>query len=289
MSSKKKEAKEFKKFVTHTILPSIRRTGNYISNQSNIASSSNEPVIKSREITYFYDENDITPYLNLNVIYVGETGEFITMNGEEKKVFKLGKSYRAIDRDFKEHRKTFVNFKMIHIIHCDNNDVVEDYLKIELKAKDMLCELTKKTKKNEIESDDIKKQKHTETLSQQNLHADSDGIILSQKQMALKKPSVFNETFILTDKFDLNYVVDLIKRLVDENPLKGIKERDDIIKELKKNNDFELQKMNMELKIKQEETKQLKIKLKIMQIKHKIKNDESINDEDEMSETEDEK
>ena len=267
MSSKKPEAIAFKKYVIETILPSIRRTGNYISNPTNtsqIAKSSNE-------ITYFYDDNDITPFLHLNVVYLGETGEIITKNNKECMVYKLGKSYRAIDRDFKEHKKTFVNFRMILILHCDNNDVVEDYLKIELKAKDMLYDLPKKTKNNENEVENTKIQIE----------------ILNPKQVSSKQ-SVFSETFILTDKFDLNYVMDLMKRLVDEYPLKSIKERDDKIRELEC--DKELQKMNIELKMKEEETKQkeeetkqkqiekeqnvelAKIKLEMMKLKYTTKN-----------------
>ena len=237
MSSKKEEAKAFKKFVTHTILPSIRKTGNYISNPSNVALS-DELIVKPNEITYFYDENDITPFLNLNVIYMGETGEIIIKNGKEYMVFKLGKSYRAIDRDFKEHKKSFTNFRMILILHCDNNDVVEDYLKIELKAKNMLCELQKKQKKNDNEIEDNKKQ-------------------------------IYSETFILTDKFDLNYVMDLMKKLVDDHPLKSIKERDDKIKELEDNN--KLREKELDLKIKEEETKQIEYETKKIQKQEETK------------------
>ena len=53
MSSKKDEAKAFKKFITHTILPSIRKTGSYNVNQ-NIASSSNQLIpIRTAPIMYY--------------------------------------------------------------------------------------------------------------------------------------------------------------------------------------------------------------------------------------------
>ena len=214
--------------------------------------NNNKIICKSNEITYFYDENDITPFLHLNVVYLGETGEIITKNNKECMVYKLGKSYRAIDRDFKEHKKTFTNFRMILILHCDNNDVVEDYLKIELKAKDMLYDLPKKNKNNDNEVENTKIQIE----------------ILNPKQV-YSKQSVFSETFILTDKFDLRYVMDLMKRLVDEHPLKSIKERDDKIRELE--SDKEIQKMNIELKMKEEETKQKEIdkekEIKLAEIK----------------------
>ena len=210
------------------------------------------------KITYFYEENDVIPFLNLNVIYMGETGEHVIINGIEKMIFKFGKSYRSIDRDFREHKKTFANFKMIFIIHCENNDIVEDYLKIELKAKEMLYELPKKLKKNENEIDENKKQIYMIS------DVDYDPTLSCQKRNISSKQSIFSETFVLTDRFDLNYIINLMKRLVDEHPLKSIKERDEKIKELEINN--KLREKDLELRIKQEETKQKQIELEKMKI-----------------------
>ena len=255
MSSKKDEAKAFKKYVTQVILPSIRRTGNYISNLSNIASSSNELIVKSNEITYFYEINDVTPFLNLNVIYFGDTGEVVVIDGKTYKIYKIGLSHRSIERDFKEHKKTYMAFKMIYIKHCDNNIIVEQYLKIELKAKELLYELPKKLSNN----------KNKQLIDDENNKSPDDDNKISKN----------TETFILTERYDMNYVIDLINRLIDDNPLNSIKERDDKIRKLEYNNDFILQKMNIELKLKEEDTKQkeydvelAKIQLEMMRLKY---------------------
>lgn len=207
------------------ILPSIRRTGNYIYGNINYDTSQ-----LPKQITYFNDVNNITPYLNLNVIYIGETGEMINVNDDNKMLYKFGKSSGSIDRDFRENKKNFPNFRIILIVHCDNNDIIEEYLKIELMAKNMIYEPPKKSRKK----------KNT--------------IIHDKKQIDIIKPSAFSETFILTEKFDLNDVINLIKNLVDEYPLESIKKRNEKIKELQCDN--RLKEKEIELQIKEEETKQ---------------------------------
>ena len=244
MSSKKPEAKAFKKYVTEIILPSIRKTGNYISNPSNIASSSGEIIIEENDIIYFYEINDITPYLNLNVIYFGDTGEVIIIDGKTYKVYKFGLSHRSIERDFREHKKSYIAFRMVHIKHCDNNIVIEQYLKMELKAKDLLYELPKKSSIGDKKLLKYKKPTDDDELDDDNNKPDEDG----------KKLSKNIETFLLTERYDVNYMIDLVNRLVEEYPLRSIKERDDKIKELEC--DIEIQKMNIELRMKEEDTKQ---------------------------------
>ena len=215
----------FQNKLFEEILPSIRKTDNYIYN--NVNSNGLQPF---NQITYFHDINNFTPYLNLNIVYIGETGEMVTINGESKMLYKFGKSSRSIDRDFKEHKKIFTNFKMISIINCDNNDIIEEYLKMELRAKDMLYEPPKKLRK-------IK-----------------NNVICEVKKINILKPSVFNKTFVLTEKFDIISVINLIKNLIDEYPLENIKKQNEKIKELECNN--KLKEKEIELKIKEEETKQ---------------------------------
>ena len=216
--------------------------------------NNNQITYKTNEITYFYEINNITPYLDLNVLYFGETGETITINNKEKMVFKLGKSIRSIRRDLDEHKKKFPNFKMIFIIHCDNNDVVENYLKMELKAKNLIYRLPKKSKENKkkLTNNEIEEEEMEETDE-----------IKEQKYM---------ETFILRDNFDIKYIIDLMERLVESYPLNSIKERDDKIKELVNNN--KLREKELDLKIKEEETKQKQIEIekeiKIKQMENEL-------------------
>ena len=228
--------KLFKEKFLEEILPSIRKIGNNISKSSKIASLSNDLYHKQNKIIYFYEINDITPYLNLNVIYFGDTGEVVIINGITFKIYKIGLSHVSIERDFKEHKKTFVAYKMVHIKHCDNNIVVKQYLKMELRAKDLIYELPKKS------SNDNNISKYT-------------------------------ETFVLTERYDINYMIDLINRLVDNYPLNSIRERDEKIRE--QNN--KLKEKEIDLKIKEEDTKQkgydvelAKIQLEIIRLKYNL-------------------
>ena len=133
-SSKKDEAKSFTYFVTHTILPSIRKTGNYISNKSTISSID----IKQKS---FYSENMLIDYDKKNVVYIG----CFIFNG--KLYYKFGLSNDVYRRDYKEHKKTFEDFEMIFVMECDNNDNVELAFKKEMNVKKVLISIDLNDKK----------------------------------------------------------------------------------------------------------------------------------------------
>ena len=227
--------------------------------------NNNQIKCEKNEITYFYEINDVTPFLNLNVIYFGDTGEVVIMDGITYKIYKIGLSHRSIERDFREHKRTFADYKMVYIKHCDNNIVVELYLKMELKAKNLMYELPKK-----LSNDGNKK-----------LLNDKKSINDDNKEDE-KSVSKNTETFILTERYDINYMIDLINRLVDDYPLNSIKERDDEIKRLKEDHELkmkqeETKQKQIEKETKEEETKQkqiekeielAKIQLEIMKIKY---------------------
>ena len=229
-SSKKEEAKAFKKFVTQTVLPSIRKTGSYDVNQ-NVASSSNlvvKPI--NTPIKSFYDDHMITPFIGKNVIYFGITDDII--ENDNTQAYKYGSSGKVIDRDFKKHKKTFTNFNMMYIRECDNNDIVEKLFEDELKAK----KLWRSSKVGN---------------------------------------STQTELFITNDKYDVDYIINLIDTLIDNNPLKSIQERDQIIKQLENNNEFNIKKMNFELKLKEEDTKHKEIEFKMKELDLKLKQEEN--------------
>ncbi len=123
LSSKKEEAKAFKKFITKELLPSLRKTGTY-----NLNNTVNTDIsfIKS-----FYDDNDISDFLDTNVVYLIAIGIY---NGGI--LIKYGKSSRIYERDFYEHKKIFgEQIKMLAIIPTDNNDEVETIFKKTIRAK----------------------------------------------------------------------------------------------------------------------------------------------------------
>jgi prophage antirepressor-like protein len=125
LSSKKKEAKAFRKFITKELLPSLRKTG---TNHSNNTVNTDISFIKS-----FYDDNNISDFLNTNVVYLIAIGIY---NGDI--LIKYGKSSRIFERDFNEHKKTFGDqIKMLAIIPTDNKDEVETIFKKTIKAKSL--------------------------------------------------------------------------------------------------------------------------------------------------------
>ena len=103
MKSKMKKAKEFQRWVTKEVLPSIRKTGQY-----NIQDS-----IKTNTVPQLaYDMND---YLNKNAIYLLHM---------ENDIYKFGvtKNMKVRDSDLKR-----MKYKSIHkIFTVKNNDIGED-------------------------------------------------------------------------------------------------------------------------------------------------------------------
>ena len=118
LTSKKPIAKEFKRWVTSEVLPSLRKHGKYEINKS------------------FYNDNLLADYNSQNVLYIADIG-FI----ENKQTYKYGKSSRIYERDVKEHRKVFSTFNIIHIVKTDNNDVIETMFKHELDVKKLLVSI----------------------------------------------------------------------------------------------------------------------------------------------------
>ena len=85
------------------------------------------------------------------------------------------------------------------------------------------------------------------------------------------KNSTQTELFITNEIYDIDYIIKLMDTLIDNNPLKSIQERDQIIKQLENNHDFDVQKMNFELKLKEFDIKMKEIELKSKEDDVKIK------------------
>jgi hypothetical protein len=94
----------------------------------------------------FYEKNLISTYDEKNVLYIGHIGKH---DGET--LFKLGKTKNIYTRDYEQHRKTFDTFNVIHIIECDNKDVVEQKFKNELKVKKLMRDFT--TSKGKVQAE----------------------------------------------------------------------------------------------------------------------------------------
>lgn len=117
------EAEAFQDYLFEVILPSIFDTGSF--------SLVKKVILDTSFIKSFYDDNSISDFFKLNVVYLGVIGMF-----DGGLLIKFGRSERVFDRDYTEHRKTFGNqFKIVCIIHTDNSKEVEDMLKQIIKAK----------------------------------------------------------------------------------------------------------------------------------------------------------
>jgi prophage antirepressor-like protein len=113
--SKKEEAKEFKKFVTHDLLPNLRKNGSY---------SISSFVKDTSFATSFFLTHDITAYKNQSIVYIGAVG---TYNG--KPVYKFGMSDN-IESGLKQHIDFYGNqFIMIAVYVVQNNYTVENNIK----------------------------------------------------------------------------------------------------------------------------------------------------------------
>jgi methyl-accepting chemotaxis protein len=110
MSSKMEKAKKFRKYITQTILPSLRKNGSYVINP---------------EITDYskYEIEELSKYYDYKVFYIFYIG-FIN----NKHVFKYGITSNIYKR-FRQHRNDFEeydnNIYPIYVAKCENNREIE--------------------------------------------------------------------------------------------------------------------------------------------------------------------
>ena len=114
--SKKPLAAKIKDWLDNEVLPALVKYGTYTM-QSKI------------EIECIYDKVSFSKYDSLAVMYIGYIG---CIDGEH--MFKYGLSRDMFQREYKNHRNFFTVFKLVHIIKCDNCEVVEKLLKKDLKV-----------------------------------------------------------------------------------------------------------------------------------------------------------
>jgi len=117
MSSRKPEARLFRRWISHQVLPSINRFGSY-----------------SIEKKYgcFYDDHDLYEYDGCNVCYMA----FIGVH-DGLPLFKYGITFDYYRREYQEHRKTFDTFQLVYLRQTDNNHVIEGLFTKECKSKDV--------------------------------------------------------------------------------------------------------------------------------------------------------
>jgi prophage antirepressor-like protein len=229
--SRKTEAEAFQEYILETILPKLREKGSF--------SLIKKVILDTSFIKSFYDDNSISDYFKLNVVYLAVIGMF-----DGGLLIKFGKSERIFDRDYNEHRKTFGNqFKIVCIIHTDNNKEVEEIFKQTIKAKGLDRKISFNVKER------------TE------LFVTSENFTMDNAIDLMKSISEKNQLPIVKEKEhkikELEYKFENDKEIVIEKEHTKQKELELKIKELDK--DIEFKKMDMQIELKKLDLKKCEI------------------------------
>jgi prophage antirepressor-like protein len=128
ISSRKKEARIFRRWLSHEVLPSIHKFGYYS---------------LDKKFGSFYQENDLFQYNDCNVCYIAHIG----IHNQEP-LFKFGITFDYHRREYQEHRKSFSIFELVYLRRTDNNRIVEDIFKKECLSKDLYRKIEKENEKN---------------------------------------------------------------------------------------------------------------------------------------------
>jgi len=117
MSSRKPEAKIFRRWLSHQVLPSLNKFGSFS---------------LGKKYGSFYDTEDLFEYQNQNVFYVAYIGVH-----RNEPLFKFGISFVNYRREFTEHKKMYDIFDLLYLRRTDNNRTVEDLFKKECQIKEL--------------------------------------------------------------------------------------------------------------------------------------------------------
>jgi len=117
MSSRKPEAKIFRRWLSHQVLPALNKFGSYS---------------LGKKYGSFYDNADLFEYQNQNVFYVAYIGVH-----RNEPLFKFGISFDYYRREFTEHKKIYETFDLLYLRRTDNNRTVEELFKKECQIKEL--------------------------------------------------------------------------------------------------------------------------------------------------------
>lgn len=121
MSSRKPEAKIFRRWLSHHVLPALNKFGSYS---------------LGKKFGNFYDNEDLFEYQNQNVFYLAYIGIH-----KNEPLFKFGISFDYYRREFKEHKKIYSTFDLLFLRRTDNNHTVEELFKKECQIKELYRKL----------------------------------------------------------------------------------------------------------------------------------------------------
>lgn len=121
MSSRKPEAKVFRRWLSHQVLPALNKFGSFS---------------LGKKFGSFYDTADLFEYQNQNVFYVAYIGVH-----RNEPLFKFGISFDYYRREFHEHKKIYSTFDLLYLRRTDNNRTVEELFKKECQIKELYRKL----------------------------------------------------------------------------------------------------------------------------------------------------
>lgn len=176
--SNNQNAKKFRKFVSSVLIPASSKKDKYITQQSMVNTD------KISFIPSFFDNNDITKFMNCNVVYIGIIGI-----SENHILCKYGKT-NDIKKRLSEHKKDFgENFILFYVGKTNNCNVVENLFRYFVKSKgfnrtimfngekktelfllskDFNLEMAKNTMQNFIQQNPTEEAKDLEILTKNN-------------------------------------------------------------------------------------------------------------------------
>jgi prophage antirepressor-like protein len=125
--SKMSNAIRFYEWIVEEVIPEILQFGTY-----SMKSPSNELEKLTKD---FYQDNEITDYLHMHVIYLAYIGQ-----KNEKYILKFGVSGNYPRRELKEHRSTYKDYNIIKIWPCIANYKAEKKIKKEMREKKVLVD-----------------------------------------------------------------------------------------------------------------------------------------------------
>jgi prophage antirepressor-like protein len=206
--SRMEQAKEFRRWISKSVLPSIFKNGTY---SRPIKEGKLEEDLEKYD---FYKNNSLSSYENKNVIYIAYIGEH-----QDEDILKFGISSNFPKRDLEQHRKNYDIFKVLYIKESNKNNIIESKLKKDLKGMNMLRKLS------------INKNNNTELIA------------LNEKygiEWCIKKIDNLCKTSNNEDPIELEHIIELkdmqINDLLNQLQLKDrlLESKDETIKYLKR-------------------------------------------------------
>ena len=237
MSSKKPEAKKFKRWVTSEVLPSIRKTGSYY-NETNNFNNDNNNNNNDNIFNNNYIEENLDKYNNKDCIYILHIKD---------NLYKFGKSSHLKNRlNIHKRKLKYIDIVKIHI--CQNMNIMTD-------IENLIKELIKKY------------QIHTNYNNQTEIFEVNNDISLEKIMNKINKIVNTNNNLLIED-IKIDTLTTTISTLESDNNY----HKQNKLLELKNIALIEKTKqieINANIKIEQEKTKQVLEKTKQLELEYK--------------------